>query len=82
MESKLRFDDDDDDEKSKPYNKLDGFSSPRKRLVQAKIQANAIEDENKKVAHYKLTQSLSRSFVGGIIADTVDSLCEAKMTSK
>lgn len=47
MESKLRFDDDDDDEKSKPYNKLDGFSSPRKRLVQAKIQANAIEDEVK-----------------------------------
>ncbi len=45
MESKLRFDFDDDDGKSTSSSKLDGFSSPRKRLAQAKIQANAIEDE-------------------------------------
>lgn len=46
MESKFRLDDEEyEDEKGKPQNKLDGYSSPRKRLVQAKIQANAIDDE-------------------------------------
>lgn len=95
MESKLRLEDEDyEDEKGKQQNKLDGFSSPRKRLLQAKIQANAIDDEvtcllvyiisyqNEKIAHYKLTQSLSRNFVGEIIADTVYSLCETKTSSK
>jgi hypothetical protein len=47
IESKLRLDDEEyEDEKGgKSQNKLDGFSSPRKRLAQAKIQANAIDDE-------------------------------------
>jgi hypothetical protein len=44
MESKWR-DDDDCDEKDKKSSKSDGFSSPRKRLAQAKLQANAIDDE-------------------------------------
>jgi hypothetical protein len=57
MESKLRINDEDyEDEKGggKSQNKLDGFSSPRKRLAQAKIQANAIDDEvsSKKLGLY------------------------------
>jgi hypothetical protein len=48
MDSKLQINDEDDyDEKGKKSSKLDGFSSPRKRLAQAKIQANAIDDEVK-----------------------------------
>jgi hypothetical protein len=56
MESKWR-DDDDCDEKDKKSSKSDGFSSPRKRLAQAKLQANAIDDEVR-LTHYCLTSSI------------------------
>ena len=57
-------------------------SSPRKKLMQAKINADAIETENTKVEAHRVTKSVTRSFVQDIIADGICSFTDEKHSVK
>lgn len=68
----------DDDFGDKKSCKHGSISSPRKKLMQAKRNADAIETENTKVEAHRTTKNVSRSFVHDIISDCVCSLAEEK----
>mmetsp|Transcript_14753 Transcript_14753/g.22241 ORF Transcript_14753/g.22241 Transcript_14753/m.22241 type:complete len:88 (+) Transcript_14753:126-389(+) len=63
-------------------NKLEGFSSPRKKLMQAKIQAEAIDNENNLIDKHKIRQNVSRNFVSGLISESLETISDTKITSK